>query len=51
MGFFCDILHYNADEVTANGCSHSSVGGFVDHHRLSAGVHVVVHAKVGCHAV
>ena len=31
--------------------SHSSVGGFVDHHRLPTGVHIVVHAKVGCYSV
>lgn len=31
--------------------SHSGAGGFVDHHRLPTGVHVVVHTEVGGHAV
>lgn len=43
----CDRFH----PPLSYGGSHSSVGSFVDHHRLSTGVHVVVHAEVGGHSV
>lgn len=31
--------------------SHPGVGGLVDDHRLPTGIHIVVQAKVGSHAV
>lgn len=59
IGLDFTLLHFGSSSCSADSGqrgaqqrhSHPGAGGLVDDHRLPAGVHIVVQAKVGSHAV